>query len=222
MPPARRENTNASSVDEAALPDASFISDHARSSDKLSSSRRRARRISAFSRWRPAVSSRQNSPSRGGRNRNPKGLDRLSACIRVLLAVMTSCRQQQACAAGMPAASRSTRPLRKSIAGGHSGALLPTATRPPTCISHAVRIFGKVAHRHEKPSLQAFWRSSGNRPPSVPRPGDRASKVRRDFGVYTSCCFHHICKRNCSNAMAVLQLDGVFCSPPFKRAQGAC
>ena len=89
----------------------------------------------------------------------------------------------------------------------------------PHVLSHVVRIFGKVAHRHEKPSLQAFWRSSGNRPPSVPRPGDRASKVHRDFRVYTSCCFHHIGARNRAIAMAVLQLIGVFCSPPFNRTR---
>ena len=106
VPPARRENTNASTVDEAALPEASFISDHARSSEKSSSSTRRARRISAFSRWCPAPSSRQSSSSRNGRSRIPKDLDCLSACIRVSPAVMTFCRRQQACAAGMPAASR--------------------------------------------------------------------------------------------------------------------
>src|SRR5262249_12923521 len=51
-PPARREYMSASTVDAAALAGASFISDHARSSEKLSSSRRQA--ISALSCGCPA------------------------------------------------------------------------------------------------------------------------------------------------------------------------
>jgi hypothetical protein len=135
-------------------------------------------------RWGPSPlwSVRLRPLCRGHRQRQPRpsrrALPSATAMSAALMGLRVGCGG---------AAARATHPLRKSIVGARSGALLPTATRRPTCISRVVRIFGKVAHRHEKPSLQAFWRSSGNRPPSVPRPGDHASKTCRDFRGYRSC-----------------------------------
>jgi hypothetical protein len=54
VPPARREYMSAWTVDAAALAGASFISDHTRSSEKSSLSRRRVRTISALSCGCPA------------------------------------------------------------------------------------------------------------------------------------------------------------------------
>src|SRR6516164_11285305 len=50
-PPARREYSSASTDEAAALPREACISDQARSSETFSSSRRRARRISALTSW---------------------------------------------------------------------------------------------------------------------------------------------------------------------------
>jgi hypothetical protein len=108
------------------------------------------------------------------------------------------------------------------------GGRAPGRTQARFCPLHRIaprvdRTWSKFSERWPTATrslrCKRFGARRENRPPSVPQPGHRASNVHRECRVYTSCCFHHIGAQYRAIAMAVLQLIGVFCSPPFNRTQ---
>src|SRR5262245_36269981 len=165
-PPARREYMSASTVDAAALAGASFISDHARSSETFSSSRRGARRISALTSW--CVSTASLASARDDVHlvrAPPSAWTNPAALMELRLQVWPSCSAY--CGA---AAAWAAHHLPKSSTAARSGAPSPTAARRPNDRAHAIQTFDRLALRRASPWLRALLPSRGSPPRSGHRP----------------------------------------------------